>query len=382
MHFRAYLARIFSKTTPTQATEEVPSVRVATFDSLMALASKIRPGMHTDEVDQLASQSDGMITAASLNVNAARDGGGWTSDVARPCSIVIGKNGMIRAVTFDVENSPVPELLAEMSIDAVRAAFPDCRDQFQKSSPTSSNFTSVILRQDGQGSALIAQFYKAKLKSVIFRDNEFTAQLEQYAREDEANEVARLSAAKEKREKMLAWRRTAHPDEVLRDWAGDHSTWGESPTEWQKFVTWLIEESTPDERHTVIQNYNWDHGIDIPLWIIRQSDTHRATIIKIFWLSEPSYFVSALEKGEPVMSHYETTQEMIVEIGEKLATSFYQNSEHVTPIVYKGRKIDNWHDTNTGKLLLPLDVFNAVEGRQVSLSNTPWNAPVRLDILC
>jgi len=105
----------------------------------------------------------------------------------------------------------------------------------------------------------------------------------------------------------------------------------------QKFKEILIEylkDAGVEVRHKVVCGWNWDAGPDIPIWIIRQADTDKATALRVYWSIEPGYHKQF--DREQVLNDipdWDTDKEALIifdlveEIEEKYVSGFYQNSE-------------------------------------------------------
>lgn len=78
-------------------------------------------------------------------------------------------------------------------------------------------------------------------------------------------------------------------DDQLRTWASNYD--GDfHGNDWTRLADWLIDRSSPADRHAFVQAYNWDHGATPLAWIAAQPDTSLATLGEIFWLAEPHHF--------------------------------------------------------------------------------------------
>lgn len=59
----------------------------------------------------------------------------------------------------------------------------------------------------------------------------------------------------------------------------------------RQFVFDYLAERGPELWHAVADDWNWDNGLWILEWIIRQPDCERATAQLIFWRAEPEWFL-------------------------------------------------------------------------------------------
>lgn len=56
--------------------------------------------------------------------------------------------------------------------------------------------------------------------------------------------------------------------------------------------------TTPEELHQLAINYNWDDGIGIPDWIIRQPFCDRGTALLVFWRAAPRPYYGYANRDE------------------------------------------------------------------------------------
>src|SRR5690349_14309970 len=73
--------------------------------------------------------------------------------------------------------------------------------------------------------------------------------------------------------------------------------WPEEENErsWKKLFRQI---TSPEELHQLAWNYNWDDGIEIPFWVIRQSFCDRGTALLLYWRASPRWFYQYSSRNE------------------------------------------------------------------------------------
>lgn len=358
---------------------------------LFASVRTIRIGMHRHDVDALSAQSDGMLTATSLVYE--RKDTNWPYRHEKPCTISFDSDDRVSFVSFKPGLSGLPGLDADADEQTVRKRFPDHTDLFQTTSSRKFHYVSLILATTEDDVVTVCHFQAGRQIGVALWLKKDLEAREARSRVVEQRELREAEEAAERRAKAeadraahAAWRRSAPPDEVLRHWAKSYSAWGEGPSEWLRFVDWLIEESTPFDRHLLMCGYNWGHGIEVPYWIVRQPDTQLATVLTIFWLNEPSYYLSLVARNEPIPSYSENGYELMLAIGKNIASGFYRSPWPWQRIAFTGELCTriNMSDpevARAAKLLIPDCATVPITGKRAADLATPRNLPFDLGIL-
>ena len=347
-----------------------------TDDDLMAMVRTIHIGAHRQDIDRLADQSNGMLSAKSLT--ATLDNKNWPYPQKRPCILRFDQNDRVSFLRFDGGAVNIPGLDPDADLESLRKRFPGHTDRFQTSPARALQRVSLILGHDEHGAAIQCDFVKGRLTGVSFWSADSLAAQEEQNREfelkhvrDTAQAVAKLAKDKAHRAAHAAWRRSAPPDDVLRHWAKSYSAWGESPDAWGRFVDWLIEDSSAIDRHLVMQAYNWDHGVEIPNWIVQQPDTQMATVLNIFWLAEPSYYVGLVARNEAIPDYHEGHYEMLLQIGKNVASGFYKTPWPWQKIAFACTSRVTWNMSDpdvvrAAKLLVPDNATLPIKGKDAS----------------
>jgi len=112
------------------------------------------------------------------------------------------------------------------------------------------------------------------------------------------------------------------PSEMLSDWAAGFSL-TEDHAIFPAFAKWLMQESTPDDWHRFVPNWNWDYGIEPLLWIIQQRDCDRATALTAFYWTRPGEFLDGRAEVQP----YSLDEfDLINEVRQRFLDGFYTRS--------------------------------------------------------
>ena len=290
---------------PVQTPDPAPSDPLSP-DEVLARAQHLRPGMTRADVDALAAVSHGMITADKL---CGDPGKVWRHDDGRPYRgnrpvvVSFDGDGVLTSVGIRAEFAGMPGLEAGQTVAAVRARYPGCTDIDVGPELEKLGYAKLVLAEVEPGIVLTAAFMRAKgqadtgLLWLTYTTAAEVARQAAQARahaEKSAEKEAEAARRRDEARRIAEWKRTADPDEVLRFWAKSYSAWGEAPEEWQRFADWLIEASTPEDRHILATAVNWDHGLDITQWVIRQPDTQLATVYEVFWAADPWASIMAI----------------------------------------------------------------------------------------
>ncbi|MFP7675253.1 DUF4274 domain-containing protein [Marivita sp. S0852] len=315
---------------------------------LARLVQHIRPGARASDVDALSALSDGLLTAERLT-----DGLKWASD-QMPCRIELSAPSTdprtVTSVVFPARHCD-PEGIADLgSPEALLAAVPGATRAYVSYYQKKMESELIDLPASASGIVARIRFNRGHFNQTEYREASQFAAMDQ---REKKREEPYLERYREEEEKELAYKRLTLQEKlaplraeqarklaelgahgVLREWAQDYSGWGESSNRWLSFVDWLITESTPDDRHGFACNWNWDHGIDVHRWIIRQPDTDIATVATTIWNMLPSDHIPEIAKGREGytngigLAHCE----MLLEIAERIRAGFYQPREGFAPI--------------------------------------------------
>ena len=177
------------------------------------------------------------------------------------------------------------------------------------------------------------------------------------------------------------WRRESPADLKLRAWAGDQDE------DWYAALAdWLIERSTPEDRHRIMCRYDWAHGIAIPEWIIRQPNTQPATIYTILWRAEPDKMVPFLASGRPFPEDLSERLELVFDINKLLGHRFYRPPFLLRCIAFAGHEPLVWETRGpeyreAEARLIPEAAFRAIPGRHLDEAEDPIGCPVDLSLV-
>jgi hypothetical protein len=101
---------------------------------------------------------------------------------------------------------------------------------------------------------------------------------------------------------------------------------------------------TPEKLHEFMTNYNWDDGIEIPLWAIRNPLCDMGTALMIYWMAGAGYF-SQFETKDDVPIYEKDNFDLIIEIENRYTTGFYTRNNILFDPNFdhdENRKGHNW----------------------------------------
>ncbi|MDR9806876.1 DUF4274 domain-containing protein [Rhizobium hidalgonense] len=134
--------------------------------------------------------------------------------------------------------------------------------------------------------------------------------------------------------------------------------------EQRAMIDWLTGRS-PDARHAIAEDLNFDFAEDVFEWILTQPDCDLATAASYFWRTEP---FDLLENSDSRSEDSLTVQRLI----ERVNAGFYRRSE----IFYGGQEL--WE----GEKVCSWTIAEAEELREFARahgdSNLPWTLPEAL----
>lgn len=231
----------------------------------------------------------------------------------------------------------------------MRRHFPDPGERYRGSFTAGGKYVSLKLGNTQDGAIVVCDFETGRQTGISFwspdalaRDESQIREIEARMAREDAERAQKRAMAKKERAAHAAWRRTAPPDDVLRHWAKSHSAWGEGSADWARFADWLISDSTAIDRHLVLRAYNWDHGVEVPNWIVRQPDTQLATVLAIFWQAEPSFFVNMVARNEAIPGSCAAHSEMLLLIRQTVASGFLKTPWPLQRIAFAPDRRATW----------------------------------------
>lgn len=292
-------------------------------DEMVSMVLHIRPGMSIADLGSIEVQSLGILNAELLTGERAW---GKAYDARQPCIIAVSKKGIIEGVTFPAYKCDPEGVAGFASAQDLLDTRTDAR-RVKEREVYREQFTIVGLADHQDGYSIFLRFYSGKLFATHY---ETTALYQREVRKvkkrsqkimGQCGEVAEPETINVPLDADAALR---HAMQGVVDRTGD-STYSE-------IAEWLIK-STPEDRH-ILLGFNWDHGYEIPLWIIRQPDTHLATALKAFWMGGAA---RQLTKTPPKGTSADAVT-FAQELNERLKADFYFRGTAKTAIGYDPRE--------------------------------------------
>lgn len=102
-------------------------------------------------------------------------------------------------------------------------------------------------------------------------------------------------------------------DKMLREWAADGS-------KAQREIAERLLNSSIAEWADIIDDINWDFGLEPIFWIVRQSQIHPESLFEIFILSEPDYFCNPENQSD---DYVRPELKLLLEMRDRLNSDFY-----------------------------------------------------------
>jgi len=84
-----------------------------------------------------------------------------------------------------------------------------------------------------------------------------------------------------------------------------------------------VRASDAAELHAFVKHYNWDEGVGILRWIVKQESCDRGTALMVYWKSGPGWYTQYARK-EDVPSHALEGYNLIKEIERRYRRGFYE----------------------------------------------------------
>ncbi|MEM6311777.1 MAG: DUF4274 domain-containing protein [Pseudomonadota bacterium] len=320
-------------------------------EHLASLVRHIRPGTLASDVDALAEVSDGWLSVERLS-----DQYFWGFNQS-PCTLAFSKpeNGDERHavnVLFLMDFHDPENITRDKTAQDILESVPGAKLAPATDSHRKSNYERVDIPVDGAPYVARLHFRKGALFQTQYntaenleRSDAAVMEWHQKQEDEKAAKKAKQDAfaAMPLDEKLAQARSVRAKDEAelgvdgtLRKWASSHSAWGESSNRWESFANWLITNSGPDDWH-FLTGMNWDHGMDIFHWIVRQPDTDIATIGKIIWGAGVSSHLQAVVKGTQAYDGAYLLEglDLIVEAADRVRDAFYSPRADHTPIAFE-----------------------------------------------
>lgn len=178
------------------------------------------------------------------------------------------------------------------------------------------------------------------------------------------------------------WRREHPSHDKLRGWAAEQ----DDAQTYEALANWLIEFSTPEDRHRIMCSYNWDHGTAIPQWILRQTDTQPATVFTTLWRARPDRMVPALAEGRPLPEDVAPLLQLVLDINDLLNRRFYRPPFLLRCIAFEGHDPLVWETRGTDHYeaearLIPAAAYRPIPGRVLDTACRPFGCPIDLSLL-
>ncbi len=171
---------------------------------------------------------------------------------------------------------------------------------------------------------------KNVISELIIAEPGYRSRLDEIERVDRHMREADFARRQNELELQDRWRSIhGNDDQMLLTWAAhiwpNDAQWS---NEFVKFAVWLTTAS-PDDYHSVVQNWNWDYGIVPLLWIIRNSDCELGTALQAYFRAEPHVEDLAERRREWIKTNYSVDLETFdfrMEIRARIARGEFRSN--------------------------------------------------------
>jgi Domain of unknown function (DUF4274) len=178
-------------------------------------------------------------------------------------------------------------------------------------------------------------FHKGMLNSITLHARNSQAEREAATRKL----LTEVKTRDEFNASTIDWRTESNPDKMLSTWAD----WTMGPGGDVAPVRWFcsrLKSATPDEWHSVAEEWNWDQDIAPLYWIIKQPQCDMATALTIFFHACPEDAANDFASPRGLMQQVGEGYGIAVEIRDRWERGFYTRSE----IAYDKSESDHWQD--------------------------------------
>jgi Domain of unknown function (DUF4274) len=165
-------------------------------------------------------------------------------------------------------------------------------------------------------------FHKGMLSSIALYARNTQAEREAASRKYLVDAKARDELIAQK----VDWKTERDPDRMLSKWADSTTAPGAetAPVHW--FCS-RLKSATPDEWHSVAEEWNWDQDIAPLYWIVKQPQCDMATALTIFFLACPEDPANDFASPKGLSQQPSEAYDIAVEIRNRWVDGFYRRSE-------------------------------------------------------
>ncbi|MEN8684110.1 DUF4274 domain-containing protein [Marivita sp.] len=276
--------RNFKENAKRKQAEQDAEVKRA--EQLGSLLYALRPGMHIRELEKIAK-----TFGEEYSPEAMRNRKNWLGDVKGRCVIDYDADGFLTRVKFFGATDDTRKIARAQRFDTVLQTCVGVVHAEDLAVHDRSALRAVELASNSRDFTILAWFLGGHFHSTTYQS---PAERERMA----ASVVASKPPAPAKP--------TAPPNKTAEQMAADtelrkvYYAWADQNDNetYRELVEWIISQTSPDARHYQL-GFNWDHGLHIPFWIIRQPDTCLATALKAFELGQAHYWLAQPKTDDP-----------------------------------------------------------------------------------
>lgn len=326
-----------------QAEQEEKARNAAALDQML---HKMRPGMHIRAFDPIVDRF-----GAAYSPEALRNSDNWTGVIRGKCVIDYDDDGILTRVHFSGATEDTLRLASKRRLETVLATTIGIVLAEDLEVHDTSMSRAVELGSVNPNFEILAWFWSGRFHSTTYLTPAERVRMAKAIEAQRPPEPAKpeppihktpeqIAADTELRRVYYAWA-DAHNDQTYRD-----------------LVEWIINQTSPDARHSLI-GINWDVGLAIPFWIIRQPGTYLATALKAFEMGEAPYHLAEPKRNSP-------GSEFAYELNQRIRDGFYVTPEGEKSVAYTPTlRLDRYPAEKADalrKIVAPA-VFEPLEGR-------------------
>ena len=328
-----------------QAEQDVKAKRAEELDRLLYA---LRPGMHIRELDEIAK-----TFGNEYRPEALRNQTNWLGYVKGKCVIDYDDDGILTRIKFFGATGDTRKIAQAKRFETVMQTCSGIVHAEDLEAHEMSLLKALELAATSPDFTILAWFWNGRFLSTTYQTQAERQRMVAGVESSKppvpakpktplAKTPEQVSADTELRKVYYAWA-DQNDDETYRD-----------------LVEWIITQTSPDARHFQL-GFNWDHGFDIPFWIIRQPDTLLATALKAFELAQAQVWLAQPQTDDPA-------SRFAYELNQRIRDGFYASPQaDGTAIAYKPT-LDLYRyspeKAETLRSIVAPEVFEALDGRE------------------
>lgn len=275
----------------------------------------LRPGMHIRKLEQIAQ-----TFGDEYSPEALRNQTNWLGDVKGRYVVDYDADGFLTRIHFFGATDDTRKIAQANRFDTVLQTCAGVVHADDLEVHDRSPLRAVEVASNNPEFTILAWFWGGRFHSTTYQTPAERERMVAGVTASKPPAPAKPKAPSTKTQEQMA------ADTELRK---VYYAWAEQNDDatYRELVEWIISQTSPDARHYQL-GFNWDHGLHIPFWIIRQPDTYLATALKAFDLGQAAYWLAQPRTDDPA-------SQFAYELNERIRDGFYATpSTHNQAIAY------------------------------------------------